>query len=331
MTDKTLPLVTIAIPTYNRANGYLRNAIECALGQTYQEVEVVISDNCSSDNTEEVVKGFHDPRIRYFRQSTNIGANNNFNFCLEKAQGDYFLLLHDDDLIDSDFIDVCMKAADYKIGVGLIRTGTRVTDAEGQAIRLCPNMASGFTTDELFRGWFTNKTTFYLCSTLFNTKRLREIGGFKSKHNLFQDVMAELRLAAKFGRADVADIKAGFRTHPGEITYSVKVGQWCEDSHMLLDLMCDLASKENKHLIKKEGRRFFAQLNYRRASAVKAPIKRVIAYGVVFQSFRYRYLPSAHHFLSPVYNMLNDTPLYKGLQSIKRMMVGSREQGKSLE
>ena len=99
MEHSTYPLVTIAIPTYNRANGYLKNAIECALKQTYRNIEVVISDNCSSDNTEEVVKGYTDPRIRYFRQSANIGANNNFNFCLEKAQGSYFLLFHDDDSI----------------------------------------------------------------------------------------------------------------------------------------------------------------------------------------------------------------------------------------
>jgi len=324
MTDTTLPLITVAIPTYNRANGYLRKAIECALGQTYQNVEVVISDNCSSDNTEEIVKGYADPRIRYFRQSTNIGANNNFNFCLSKAEGSYFLLLHDDDSIDADFIDVCMRAADYNLDVGIIRTGTHVIDAEGKVIRSCPNMAVGFTTDDLFRGWFANKTTFYLCSTLFNTKRLREIGGFNSKHNLFQDVMAELQLAAKFGRIDIADIKAGFRNHPGEITYSVRVGQWCEDSLLLLDLMCNLASKENIDLIRKEGMRFFSQLNYRRASAVKAPMKRLIAYFIVFQSFSYRHPPSARHFLSPVYKILYGTPIYDGLRSMKRKMRGCK-------
>jgi glycosyltransferase involved in cell wall biosynthesis len=48
---KSTPLVTIAIPTYNRANGYLRHALRSALDQTYRELEIFISDNCSADET----------------------------------------------------------------------------------------------------------------------------------------------------------------------------------------------------------------------------------------------------------------------------------------
>src|SRR3972149_139084 len=124
MLSKTHPLITIAIPTYNRADLYLKQAIQCALNQTYSNVEIIISDNCSMDNTETVVKNFKDPRIRYFRQEKNIGGNNNFNFCLERAKGEYFLLLMDDDLIDSDFIETCMKGVNYDINIGIIRTGT---------------------------------------------------------------------------------------------------------------------------------------------------------------------------------------------------------------
>src|SRR4030042_2488708 len=131
MTANTYPLVTIAIPTYNRADGFLKEAIRSALNQTYSNIEIIVSDNCSVDNTTTVVKSFNDPRIRYFKHKENIGANNNFNFCVEQARGAYFLLLHDDDLIDDDFIDVCMKAAEYNTDIGLIRTGTRVIDSAG--------------------------------------------------------------------------------------------------------------------------------------------------------------------------------------------------------
>lgn len=67
MIDKFQPLITIAIPTYNRADSYLRHALDSALNQTYKNIEIVVSDNCSVDNTEEVVQGLHDPRIRYFK------------------------------------------------------------------------------------------------------------------------------------------------------------------------------------------------------------------------------------------------------------------------
>ncbi|MFZ2198852.1 MAG: glycosyltransferase family 2 protein [Thermodesulfovibrionales bacterium] len=316
MVHNTVPLVTIAIPTYNRANGYLKNAIGCALTQTYQNVEVVISDNCSSDNTEEVVKGFNDPRIRYFRQSFNIGANNNFNFCLEKAQGIYFLLLHDDDAIDADFIDICMRSANYRTDIGLIRTGTRVIDGEGKVIIERRNQIGGASTEDFFLGWFSGKTVLYLCSTLFNTTGLKALGGFGSKHNLFQDVFAEVQLVSRLGRADVQDVKASFRKHKGEMTFAAAVVSWCEDSLLLLDLMSELSS-EKREQVRRSGMKFFARLNYMRAMAVRSPLRRFQAYFTVFKNFHYRYLPPRAHATFMVAQLLYGTVFYDWLRTIK--------------
>ncbi|MBS3937574.1 MAG: glycosyltransferase family 2 protein, partial [Peptococcaceae bacterium] len=97
------PLVTVAIPTRNRAN-YLREAIRSALSQTYTALEVIVSDNASADNTQEVVNGFSDPRIRYFRHETGLEMVSNWNYCLEQATGEFFLLLSDDDALESDAI-----------------------------------------------------------------------------------------------------------------------------------------------------------------------------------------------------------------------------------
>lgn len=297
MISKAQTLVTIAIPTYNRANLYLRQAIESAVNQTYSNIEIIISNNCSTDNTEMVVKDFHDPRIRYFRQEKNIGGNNNFNFCLEQAKGEYFLLLMDDDLIDRDFVETCWKSIDRNGNVGIIRTGTRIIDSQGTILHEYPNMVGGLSLEEFFRGWFTNKTTLYICSTLFNTLRLKEFGGFRSKKNLFQDVIVEAKLAAKYGRLDIQDVKASARKHASEFTFAVKVSDWCEDSLDLLDLMCVLVPKENKTLIRSEGMRFFSKINYNRAHAVRSPIRRFIAYVTVFKKFHYCYFPPRHHFL----------------------------------
>ncbi|QII12840.1 putative beta-1,4-galactosyltransferase [Candidatus Kuenenia stuttgartiensis] len=316
--ETTYPLITIAIPTYNRANLYLRQAIECAVNQTYSNIEIIISDNCSTDNTEMVVKDFTDPRIRYFRHEKNIGGNNNFNFCLEQAKGEYFLLLMDDDLIDRDFIETCWKSIDCNGNVGIIRTGTRIIDFQGKIIHEYPNMVGGFSLDEFFRGWFANKTTLYICSTLFNTIRLKEVGGFQSKKNLFQDVIAEAKLAARFGRLDIQDIKASARKHASELTFAHKVSDWCEDSLDLLDLICELVSKERKTLIRNEGMVFFSGINYSRARAVKSPTSRFIAHFTVFKKFNYRHPPSIKHFFYPMHKYLYGTPLYYLLRSIKR-------------
>lgn len=290
MMDKALPLVTIAIPTYNRADGYLKNAIQCALEQTYQNIEIIISDNCSPDNTEEVVKGFNDKRLRYFRQQANIGANNNFNFCLQQAHSSYFLLLHDDDTIDSDFIELCMTSARYRTDIGIIRTGVRVIDEKGSAVSECRNMSGGSATEDFFQEWFSGKTPLYLCNTLFNTDGLREIGGFKSRTNLYQDVVAEFTLTAKYGKLDVPDVKAGFRRHPHNMGSAARVIDWCEDSLYLLDVMCDLASS-GKDLIREKGLIYFCRKNYRLASTIRSPLKRLATYLHVYRKFGYRYSP----------------------------------------
>lgn len=285
--DKTLPPVTIGIPTYNRADSYLGQTLESALNQTYPNVEVVVSDNCSTDHTEALVKSRADARVRYFRQARNIPANDNFNFCLEQATGDYFLLLHDDDVIDEDFVDVCMRAADYDTDMGLIRTGMRKIDAHGKVLEELPNLVGGLSVDEFFLAWFAGgKTPMHLCCSLFNTKRLREIGGFNSKHQLFQDVIAEVQLVAQFGRVDIQEPKASFRTHAATRTYAHKVSAWCEDSLMLLDIMCDLVPGHGD-LIRREGMRFFTKHNYLLARQVRSPIDRLVAYLAVFRTFEY--------------------------------------------
>ena len=144
------PLVTIGIPTYNRADGYLKDAIKSAMIQTYQNIEIVVSDNCSADNTEAFIKSLDEPRIRYHRHAENIGANNNFNYCLKMAKGDYFLLLHDDDMIDHNFVEACMDAGNYKTEKGILRTGTRIIDAEGKLLDEYPNHVVGLSTEEFF-------------------------------------------------------------------------------------------------------------------------------------------------------------------------------------
>jgi glycosyltransferase involved in cell wall biosynthesis len=305
------PLVTIAIPTYNRADYYLQQSLASALSQTYQHIEIIVSDNCSTDNTQAFVRSFSDSRLRYFKHDKNIGANNNFNYCLEQAKGDYFLLLQDDDMIDNDFVEVCMTTAAKSKDIGIIRTGTRVIDSEGEVIAEAVNNVVGLTTEEFFVGWFADKTALYLCSTLFHTERLMKIGGFKSKRSLFQDVVAEVRLAARYGRTDIRDIKASFRRHHGEMTFAVKVKDWCEDSLELLDVMCDLAL-ENKALVRSEGMRFFSKLNYRRAMAVQSLVGRFIAYMTVLSQFNYKHLPP------PIRRILYNNPLYYGLWYLKR-------------
>jgi len=101
------PLVSVGIPTYNRPDG-LRRTLECITGQIYQNLEIIVSDNCSpGSETDDVVREFvsKDGRIQYYRQEKNQGPTNNLKFVLEKATGEYFMWAADDDEWEPRFVD----------------------------------------------------------------------------------------------------------------------------------------------------------------------------------------------------------------------------------
>lgn len=304
------PLVTIAIPTYNRARSYLRPCLEGALKQTYADIEILVVDNGSTDDTREVVAGYGDPRVRYHRHPKNIVPNDNFNFCVRQARGAYVQLLLDDEQIDFDFVETCLRAVDFRSDVGLIRTGLRKINARNSVTGETFNRAADTSLSDFFLAWFENRTAIYLCNTLFNRAALLDVGGFGSRHNLFQDVMAQVRVAAKLPRADVASIKASTRVHRGQYTFANNVQAWCEDSLDLLDLMC-LSAPDRADVIRERGSRFFAMIGYSRANAVRAPIERARAYAAVYRLFERRYLP-------PLRMAFSSTAIYRSLRQAKR-------------
>ena len=314
MPNRNDPRVTIGIPTYNRADGYLKLTLKSALNQTYPNLEIIVADNFSTDNTENYVNNISDPRIRYFRHKQNIQPNDNFNFCLEQAKGDYFLLLHDDDLIDDDFVEICMNSISSNMDSGIIRTGTRIIDGNGNVLAKAFNRMEGLSTNDFILSWFKWKTAFYFCSILFNTKRLKEIGGFGSKTNLFQDVVAGVRLASKFGRIDIHDMKASFRKHGSERTLAVKVGEWLEDSLYLLDLICDLFP-ENRSLLRKEGLAYFSRFNHNLTRKVKSPVYRFMVYLKLIKTFKLIFIRQS------LTESIRGTSIHSALRSFKKKLL----------
>lgn len=135
------PLVSIGVPTYNRPVE-LRRTLECLVKQTYSNIEIVISDNCStSADVEEVVNEFlSDERIKYFKQSINKGAPYNFTFVLDKSTGEYFKFLADDDWIDYNYVERCMafllENPAYSIAYGI----GNLCSLNGEFIKLDPKM-----------------------------------------------------------------------------------------------------------------------------------------------------------------------------------------------
>ena len=109
MIDKK-PLVSIGIPTYNRAE-LLKRSIESALSQDYKNIEILISDNASTDKTQIVCQHYvqKDVRIKYVQHSTNRGPGENFSYVLLNATGQFFMWLGDDDWLDSNYVTRCVN------------------------------------------------------------------------------------------------------------------------------------------------------------------------------------------------------------------------------
>jgi glycosyltransferase involved in cell wall biosynthesis len=107
------PRVSVGVPVYNGANG-LAAALEGLCNQTLRDIEIVVSDNGSTDATAEICRRFtdSDARIRYVRQPAPIPVTDNFNFVLRAARARYFMWAAHDDLRDPDFIERLAAALD---------------------------------------------------------------------------------------------------------------------------------------------------------------------------------------------------------------------------
>ncbi|HEY8035037.1 MAG TPA: glycosyltransferase family 2 protein [Methylobacter sp.] len=104
-------IVSIGMPVYN-GEKYIRDALDSLLNQSITEFELIISDNASTDNTETICRGYaeEDARIKYFRQSVNLGAAANFQFVLNKACGRYFMWAACDDKWSGDWIQDMLES-----------------------------------------------------------------------------------------------------------------------------------------------------------------------------------------------------------------------------
>ena len=110
--NTTVP-VSICLVTYNRAS-VLPMSLDSLLGQTFGDFELIVSDDCSTDETRDICLEFssRDSRIKYFRNSKNLGMPGNLNAAIKRAQGNYIANLHDGDIFRSDLIEKWKRALD---------------------------------------------------------------------------------------------------------------------------------------------------------------------------------------------------------------------------
>jgi glycosyltransferase involved in cell wall biosynthesis len=113
------PLITICIPTRNRSS-LLRSCVGSALAQSYQNIEVLVSDNASTDDTLAVLESMDDGRLRILRNREDVGGAENFANCIREARGDYLVLVSDDNSLDPLFLEKCVRLIMQEPGLPIV-------------------------------------------------------------------------------------------------------------------------------------------------------------------------------------------------------------------
>jgi glycosyltransferase involved in cell wall biosynthesis len=129
------PRVTVGLPVFN-GERFLADAIRSILSQSFADFELLISDNGSTDMTEQISREFAaaDPRVRFYRNASNIGADRNYNRCVTLAAGDYFWGIGHDDLADRTYLEKCVQALDADPGLVFCHSRVRKIDETGAVI-----------------------------------------------------------------------------------------------------------------------------------------------------------------------------------------------------
>jgi len=127
------PKVSILIPTYNREN-LIKETVESALEQTYDDYEIIIVDNKSTDNTYKIAEEYADKneKIKAFQNENNLGPVGNWKIALQKSSGEYIKFLWSDDLIDKMFLEKTVPILENNADIGFVYTKTEIFNKNSQ-------------------------------------------------------------------------------------------------------------------------------------------------------------------------------------------------------
>lgn len=158
MEPSSRPILSIVLPTFNRAES-LEKSLACYTSNPRQDIEFVVSDNCSQDSTEQVVRVFleRDSRIRYFKNPENLGFTRNLFLSVLRAKARWITILCDDDLVTANLIDVIIQSIKSHPTIGFLQPAQAHKEAQTGRYKLTPYLPRTRLFDpglESFKFWF---------------------------------------------------------------------------------------------------------------------------------------------------------------------------------
>lgn len=195
ITNFTSPLISVVIPTYNRQRS-LGRALNSVLNQTYKNIEVVVVDDASTDQTEFFIESINDPRLKYIRLETNQGANHARNLGITESKGDFIAFQDSDDEWLSEKLDKQIElitSSDTNLNVvfcSYVRVKGSVATYLPKRVELS---RKGNMLQRLLQGNFITTQ-----SLLVKSKVFKEIGFFDENMKRLQDWELILRIANRY-------------------------------------------------------------------------------------------------------------------------------------
>lgn len=242
------PKISVCIPTYNYGK-FISDSIESVISQTCKDFEIIIVDNCSVDETEEIVKAYVDvyDNVKYFRNAENIGMTENWNRCLNLSTGKYVKILCADDILVPTCLQKSLEIFENHEDIVLLATARLFVD---EKLKLVTSMNYD-SRDKLEVGYDVIKNCLINgnligepSAVLF--KRECSFRGFNKVYTQLTDLEMWFHILGKGNFAYINDALCKIRQHDGQETKSnIKSLVFADEEFQLLE---EYANKNNVNL-----------------------------------------------------------------------------------
>lgn len=215
--------VSVCLPTYNCAP-YVAEAIESVLGQSYSDFELIIIDNCSTDDTRQIVGTYadRDSRVRLLKNPQNIGMVNNWNRCLQEAQGEYIKFLFGDDLLSSSSaLQKMVSVLDKDRSLALVASARFVIDSGSTIVKLLSRYGNRdiiMPGTDVVRDCLLEQRNFIGEPSVVLFRREQGKRGFDGRYRQFVDLEMWMHLLEQGAFAYLHEPLCSFRTHDRQAT-----------------------------------------------------------------------------------------------------------------
>ena len=215
------PRVSVCVPVYN-GRAYIGECVDSVLGQSFDDFELIVSDNCSTDDTGEIVRRYADPRIRYVRNTQNLGLVGNANRCLALASGEYVCIFHHDDVMLPQNLARKVACLDAHPGVGFVHSNIMLIDQAG-AVLATQSWAedsrrdyveSGASVFHRFVMNMPNASLIFIGAVLARKSVYDRLGGFSQDLPHCNDSEMWMRMLLFFDAACLGEPLVQYRTYP---------------------------------------------------------------------------------------------------------------------